>query len=411
MRQTHLFTKTAKTVPPEETSANAQLLLRAGYVDKLMAGVYTILPLGQMVLTKIEQIIREGMVAVGGQEIIMPALHPKQLWQTTGRVETMNEILYTTNDASGHEYILGPSHEEVVTPLLAKYVTSYRDLPVAVFQFQVKFRKELRPKAGLLRGREFIMKDMYSAHASSDDLEAYYLKVQTAYRKIFERVGLGDTTYRTLASGGAFSRYSHEFQTITVNGEDTIFLCEQCQLGINREIKSETISCPECQGENFTEHRAIEVGNIFKLQHRFSDSFGWQFTDATGVLKPIAMGCYGIGLTRLLGTIVEVHRDERGIIWPKAVSPFDAHLINLNKNSVQADQVYDTLQKAGFNVLYDDRVVSAGVKFGDADLIGISQRLVVSAKNGNKIEVKPRAAESGQLLSIEEYISAHAVNA
>lgn len=407
MRQSQLFTKTTKQAHADEPSTNAQLLLRAGYIDKLMAGVYTILPMGLRVLQKIEAIIRTEMESVAGQEITMPALQPKQPWLTTGRWDTMQDILYTMQDEAGHEYTLGPTHEEVVTPLVGKYIQSYRDLPKSVFQFQVKFRKELRPKSGLLRGREFIMKDMYSFHASQADLDTYYDQVTEAYRRVFAAVGIGDTTYLTYASGGVFSKYSHEFQTITAAGEDIIYLCANCHLAINREIKAETLACPGCGQTNFAEHKAIEVGNIFKLGTKFSDPFKLGFLDETGKNQPVLMGCYGMGLGRIMGTIVEVHHDATGITWPKAVSPYDMHLINLNKDSVQADMAYDRLQKAGISVLYDDRQVSAGNKFADADLIGISQRLVLSKKTGEQLEYKKRATDATELLTLEDIIKQH----
>lgn len=409
MRQSQLFTKTIKHTHADEPSVNAQLLLRAGYIDKLMAGVYTILPLGLRVFQKIEAIIRYEMESVSGQEIIMPALQPKQPWFTTGRWDTMRDILYTMTDEAGHEYTLGPTHEEIVTPLVGKYIQSYRDLPRSVFQFQAKFRKELRPKSGLLRGREFIMKDMYSFHANQADLDQYYDQVTEAYRRVFTAVGIGETTYLTYASGGVFSKYSHEFQTVTSAGEDIIYLCSNCQLAINREIKMETLACPSCAGSHFVEHKAIEVGNIFKLGTKFSTPFKLSYLDATGATQPILMGCYGMGLGRIMGTIVEVHHDEAGISWPKACSPFDFHLLNLNKDSVQSDNAYDRLQKAGFSVLYDDREISAGNKFADADLIGVSQRLVISKKTGAQLEYKQRNRNSGSatLLSLEDIIKQH----
>ncbi len=407
MRQSLLFTKTIKHEQTDEPSINAQLLLRAGYIDKLMAGVYTILPLGLRVLQKIENIIRREMENVASQEISMPALQPKQPWLITGRWDTMQDILYTIRDEGGHEYTLGPTHEEVVTPLVGKYIQSYRDLPRSVFQFQVKFRKELRPKSGLLRGREFIMKDMYSFHASQTDLDTYYDSVITAYRKVFFAVGIGKQTYLTYASGGVFSKYSHEFQTVTPAGEDIIYLCSNCQLAINREIKAETPNCPGCNTSSFEETKAIEVGNIFKLGTRFSNPFKLGYLDEAGNNQPVLMGCYGMGLGRVMGTIVEVQHDAAGICWPAAVSPYDMHLINLHKDSVQADLIYEGLQNAGISVLYDDRAVSAGSKFADADLIGISQRIVTSKKTADKIEYKLREQTTTQLLTLKEIIKNH----
>jgi prolyl-tRNA synthetase len=407
MRQSILFTKTSKHVQGDEPSTNAQLLLRAGYIDKLMAGVYTILPLGQRVLYNLEQIIRRAMESIAGQELTMPALQPKQSWVTTGRWDTMQDILYTLRDEAGHEYTLGPTHEEIVTPVVGKFIQSYRDLPRSVFQFQVKFRKELRPKSGLLRGREFIMKDMYSFHATQADLDNYYERVSAAYRQVFADVGIGDATYLTFASGGAFSKYSHEFQTVTPAGEDVIYICQSCRLAVNREIKPETAHCPGCGQVNFTEHKAIEVGNIFQLGTKFSQPFGLQYLDAAGQTQPVIMGCYGMGLGRIMGTIVEVHHDDKGIIWPESVSPYKLHLINLNKDSVQADEIYDLLQKAGISVLYDDREISAGNKFADADLLGITHRLVTSQKTGSAVEYRRRGASQAAHVSVEQIIQQH----
>lgn len=407
MRQSQLFTKTIKHEQSDEPSINAQLLLRAGYIDKLMAGVYTILPLGLRVLQNIESIIRREMENVASQEISMPALQPKQPWLTTGRWESMQDILYTMRDEAGHEYTLGPTHEEVVTPMVGKYIQSYRDLPRSVFQFQIKFRKELRPKSGLLRGREFIMKDMYSFHANQADLDRYYDEVIAAYRKVFIAVGIGEQTYLTYAAGGVFSKYSHEFQTISAAGEDTIYLCSQCRLAVNREIKAETPTCPACGADNFTEAKAIEVGNIFKLGTKFSNPFHLGYLDEAGKNQSVLMGCYGMGLGRIMGTIVEVHHDSNGIIWPAAVSPYAIHLINLNKDSVQSDLIYHGLQNAGISVLYDDRKVSAGSKFADSDLVGISCRIVTSQKTADKLECKQRGEVTAQLLTLAEVIKQH----
>ncbi|EKD78521.1 MAG: Proline-tRNA ligase [uncultured bacterium] len=408
MRQSQLFTKTSKQLNQEETSINAQLLVRGGFINKLMAGVYTLLPLGKRVVDRIEQVIREEMNGVGGQEVAMPTLSAKDLWVTSGRWETMQDIFYMVTDEADHTYVLCPTHEEVVVPLVKHFVQSYKDLPLAVYQFQTKFRKELRPKSGILRGREFLMKDMYSFHTSQADLDTYYDQVLQAYRRIFDRLGIGAQTHLTVASGGVFSRYSHEFQTVTPAGEDIIYICQQCQLAVNREIRADTPVCPQCQGSDVHEAKAIEVGNIFKLGTKYTDAFDVSVTDATGQRVPVVMGCYGIGLTRLLGTIVEIHHDERGMIWPEAVAPFAIHLINLNKDSVQSDTVYEALQQAGYSVLYDDRQISAGAKLGDADLLGLPTRLVLSAKTGQQLEVKRRLESTTTLMTVDQFISHHA---
>ncbi len=409
MRQSQLFTKTQKEFPKGEISRNAQLLIRAGFIDKLMAGVYTLLPLGLRVHKKIENIIREEMNKLGAQEIFMPSLQPKENWEQTGRWKTMDD-LYKVIDISGREMALGPTHEEIVSPLVKKFVNSYKDLPFAVYQFQNKFRMELRSKSGILRGREFIMKDLYSFHLDEKSLDEFYEKVKEAYFNIFSRVGLKEKTYLTFASGGSFSRYSHEFQTVTLAGEDIIYVCEKCALAINKEIKGETSKCPVCGGEKFREEKAIEVGNIFKLKNKYSHPFDLSVTDQKGEKKEVVMGCYGIGLGRLLGTIVEVYNDEKGILWPETVAPFQVHLIEVPSENPEvkktAEEVYTELEKKGREVLYDDREVSAGEKFADADLIGIPYRVVISEKSLAKggVEVKKRSEEKSQIMKLEELI-------
>ncbi|MBI3671419.1 prolyl-tRNA synthetase [Candidatus Azambacteria bacterium] len=413
MRQSQLFTKTRKEAPKDEVAKNAQLLIRAGFVDKLQAGVYTYLPLGFLVFKKIENIIREEMNKAGGQEILMPSLHPKENWEKTGRWDTMDD-LYKVKDSSERENALGATHEEVVVPLAKKFIHSYKDLPFSVYQIQNKFRMELRAKSGILRGREFIMKDFYSFHKDEKDLADFYEKMKGVYKAIFERVGIGEKTYLTFASGGSFSKYSHEFQTATDAGEDIIYVCNKCSIAINKEIKSEQKSCPECGGENFEEKKSIEVGNIFELKTRYSDPFELTYKDEDGSDKPVMMGCYGIGLGRLLGTIVEVYNDENGIIWPEAVAPFKAHILAFyskdeekNKRIVaEADRIYESLQSKGVDVFYDDRKdISFGEKLKDADLIGIPEVVIISEKTLEKdsVEVKKRGERQGKLVNIKEY--------
>jgi len=405
MKQSKLFTKTKKEAPKDEVSINAQLLIRAGFVDKLMAGVYTFLPLGLRVMKKIENIIREEMSAIGGQEISMPALQPKENWITTGRWETMDD-LYKIKDASEREFALGSTHEEVVSPLVKKFVNSYKDLPLYAYQFQNKFRMELRAKSGLLRGREFLMKDLYSFHLTEEDLDKYYEKAKEAYFKIFERFGIKEKTHLTFASGGSFSKYSHEFQTISEAGEDIIYICDKCGLAINKEIKPETEKCPECGEANFREEKAIETGNIFKLMNKYSKPFNLTVADEKGEQKEVLMGCYGIGLSRAMGTIVEVFHDEKGMIWPEAVAPFKVHLLSLGKNE-EAEKIYQELSEKGIEVLLDDREVSAGEKFADADLIGIPYRVVISEKSlkAGGVEVKRRSEEKSEIIETEKLLS------
>jgi prolyl-tRNA synthetase len=402
MKQSKLFTKTKKEAPKDEVSVNAQLLIRAGFADKLMAGVYTFLPLGLRVMEKIENIIREEMNAIGGQEVSMPALQPKENWMTTGRWETMDD-LYKIKDASEREFALGSTHEEVIAPLMKKFVSSYKDLPLYAYQFQNKFRMELRAKSGLLRGREFLMKDLYSFHLTEEDLDEYYEKAKEAYFKIFERFGIKKKTHLTFASGGSFSKYSHEFQTISEAGEDIIYICNKCGLAVNKEIKPETEKCPECGESDFREEKAIETGNIFKLMNKYSKPFNLTVADEKGEQKEVLMGCYGIGLSRAMGTIVEVFHDEKGMIWPEAVAPFRVHLLSLGKNE-EAEKIYQELSEKGIEVLFDDRELSAGAKFADSDLIGIPYRVVVREKSlkAGGVEMKKRNEEKSEIFEVEK---------
>lgn len=410
MKQSQLFTRTQKSAPADEVSANAKFLARGGFSDKLMAGVYNILPLGLRVLKKIEQIIREEVDAIGGQEIFMSSLHSKENWKKTDRWSTMDD-LYKVKDTSGREFALGSTHEEIIVPLVKKFIQSYKDLPFAVYQIQNKFRMELRAKSGLLRGREFLMKDLYSFHLNEQDLNEYYEKAKEAYWKILERVGLKEKTYFTFASGGTFSKYSHEFQTLSEAGEDTIYICEKCQNAINKEIKNETLACPVCGGKKFKKEKAIEVGNIFKLMDKFTKPFGLKVTDANGKEKILIMGCYGIGLQRLMGTIVEIHHDKNGIIWPESVAPFKIHLLELRdekeKVREEAEKIYKNLSAKNIEVLYNDRDISAGEKFADADLIGIPWRAVVSEKSlkSGGVEMKKRGEKKGKIIPADKIIN------
>lgn len=558
MKYSKLFGRTRHNPPCDADSVNAKLLTQAGFVEKLAAGIYNFLPLGQRVLTKVCNIIREEMNAVEGQEILMPSLHPVDIWETTGRRKSMDEILYKTRASGDKEFVFGPSHEEVVTPLVAKYIQSYKDLPLSVYQIQTKFRDEPRAKSGLLRGREFGMKDMYSFHTDEADLDKYYETVKDAYFKVFERCGL--KAYIIEASGGAFSdKFSHEFSVETPAGEDTIILCEKCGTAQNLEIAeghvegledekelpmeeikierdfsiaksaklygipeakilktvvyevedggligivirgdlnvsdvklerylkrrlrpatpealknaglvqgfispvnmSEEIGisfiadnsvksvknfvtgankvgydyknvnvgtdftvkefvdlvevktgfkCPKCH-EHLSEIKAVEGGNIFKLGTKFANAFGMNFADNDGKLKPVVMGCYGIGTTRLVGTIVEARHDEKGIIWPKSVAPYLVHLISLgNDESVikDAEKLYEKLNKEGVEVLFDDRDAGAGVKLNDADLIGLPLRIVISKRTleSKGVEWKERTNAESEIVAIADLV-------
>jgi prolyl-tRNA synthetase len=402
MRQSQLFTKTVKELPKDETSYNAQALIRAGFIDKVAAGVYSYLPLGKRVLDKICNVIREEINAVGGQEILMTSLIPKENMEATGRWEVF-DVLFRLNGSDEREYALGATHEEIVSPLAKKFILSYKDLPFGVYQIQTKFRNEKRAKAGLLRGREFLMKDLYSFHVDQTDLDAYYEQVTEAYKKIYHRLGLGDITYVTYAAGGTFSKYSHEFQTLAEAGEDLIYICDKCHIAINKEIIAEQDTCPVCGNKKLTEKKAIEVGNIFKLGTKFSSSFNISYKDNSGKENLAIMGCYGIGPSRVMGTIVETYHDAKGIIWPESIAPFKIHLLSLNENEAAA-RIYEDLVKAGFEVLYDDREASAGEKFADADLIGCPYRIVVSKKTlaDDSVEVKRRNEDKSVLVNIKK---------
>lgn len=408
MLQSQLFTRTKKEAPKDEKSVNAQLLARGGFVDKLMAGVYSYLPLGFRVFKKIENIIREEMNKIGGREVLLPSLHPKENWQKTNRWQYPE--MFKLKSRSGKNFSLGWTHEEIITPLVKKFVLSYKDLPIFIYQIQDKFRDELRAKSGLLRGVEFVMKDLYSFHQDERDLDKYYEKVKKAYFQIFKRCGLEKQTFLTLASGGTFSKYSHEFQTVTPYGEDKIYLCQKCKLAINKEIiQKEKYQCSKCKSKKLKAKKAIEVGNIFNLKDKFSKTFNLKFRDKDGKEKTVLMGCYGIGLGRLMGAVVEVHHDKNGIIWPKEVAPFQVHLIqieNTKKVKRVAEKLLQDLQKAKVEVLYDDRDKSAGEKFVEADLIGIPLRVVISERTlrKNSVELKRRNEKKTKLVKLNQLL-------
>ena len=328
MRQSELFTQPRREAPADEVATNAKLLVRAGFIHKEMAGVYSFLPLGWRVLQKLENLIRQEILTLGAQEILMPALQPKENWQTTGRWDKMTD-LYKLRDRSERELALGPTHEEIITPLVKNYLNSYQDLPLSVFQFQTKFRMEPRAKSGLLRGREFLMKDLYSFHRDETDLQHFYDLVTVAYKRIFEILGLTEKTYLTLAAGGTFAEFSHEFQVLTPAGEDSIRLCKSCHLAVNEEIFDRKNNCPGCGTQKLESETAIEVANIFKLGTNFSQVFNLTYRDETGVNQPMIMGCYGLGVSRLMGALVEILSDERGLVWPEAAAPFPIHLLSL----------------------------------------------------------------------------------
>ncbi|MFY9457524.1 MAG: aminoacyl--tRNA ligase-related protein [Candidatus Spechtbacterales bacterium] len=404
MRQSQLFTKTLKNAPSEETATNAKLLTRGGFVYKNSAGVYSYLPLGWRVIGKISKIIREEMNAIGGVEIFMPALVDRKYLEATDRFKLDVGFDVLGKSDKKPPYALGWTHEEVLTAIASKYMSSYKDLPVALYQIQTKFRNETRAKSGLLRGREFLMKDLYSFHASEEDLFAYYEKVKEAYFNVFKRCNL--SVLCTVAGGGDFTiSNTHEFQVLADAGEDSIFYCAKCCYAENREISEfkKGGKCIKCDGQ-VLQGNAIEVGNIFPLGAKYSEAFGLKFTDEGGSKKLVVMGSYGIGVSRLMAAVVEIHNDERGIIWPRNVAPYEAHLVYVPsrdpKIKNEADKLYDLLQKEGVEVLYDDRVdVSAGEKFTDADLLGMPLRIVLSERTlaEHCVEFKKRDEQNTEL--------------
>ena len=412
MKQSHLFTKTKKEAPTDEVSKNAELLIRGGFIHKEMAGIYSYLPLGLRVLKKIENIIREEVNTVGGQEVSMTTLQNPELWEKTNRwSDEAVDCWFKTKLKNDAELGLGFSHEEPLVNILTNFISSYKDLPISIYQFQTKFRNELRVKSGLLRGREFFMKDMYSFHTDPKDFNNFYEKMKNVYKNIFQRVGIGHITYLTFASGGIFSKYSHEFQTITPAGEDTIYINEQNGIAVNKEVlNDEVLKNLGLEKDKLVERRAIEVGNIFELKDKFSKPLDLSFKDLKGQKHDVLMGCYGIGLGRLMGAVVEALADERGIIWPETIAPFSLHLLSLGEGSAllqEADKVYKNLSKNGLEVLFDDRLeVSAGEKFADSDLLGIPWRAVVSERSLKEggVEIKKRTEEKGKIVSVNKLL-------
>lgn len=408
MRQSHLFTKTRREAPTDEVSQNAILLTRAGFIHKELAGVYAFLPLGKRVIEKISQIIREEMNAIGGQEVSMTTLQPKEIFEKTDRWDDKKvDNWFKTKLANGTELGMGLTHEEPIVHALSDYVSSYKDLPVLVYQIQTKFRNELRAKSGLLRGREFLMKDMYSFARTQGEHEQIYEKVASAYHKIYDRLGIGNITYRTYADGGIFTkRFSDEFQTLSEIGEDTIYLDKDKKIAVNKEVYTdENLAKMGLRKEQLVEKHAIEVGNIFPLESKYTDALNVYYKDESGNKNSIIAGCYGIGISRLMGVFGEIFSDEKGLIWPKEVAPFRVHLISLNQNEA-AEEIYKTLQAQGIEVLYDDRDARAGEKFADADLIGVPTRVVVGEKSveSKLLEVKDRNSDDVNMVTIEHLI-------
>ncbi|MEX0917280.1 MAG: aminoacyl--tRNA ligase-related protein [Candidatus Paceibacterota bacterium] len=408
MRQSQLFTKTRREAPSDEVAKSAQLLVRGGFIHKEMAGVYDYLPLGLRVLKNIMQVIREEVNKIGGQEILMTTLQDKEVWEKSGRWdESVVDIWFKTKLANGTELGVANTHEEPLTALLREHISSHKDLPKYIYQFQNKFRNELRAKSGIMRTREFIMKDMYSFSRNEEEFKEFYEKSAEAYGEIFKRLGIGAQTYRTLAAGGSFtSGLTDEFQTICDAGEDTIYIDEEKKLAVNKEVYTDDVLKEHgLKKENMKEARAVEVGNIFPLGSKYSEALGLLYKDEDGSSKPVIMGSYGIGPGRVMGTIVETLADDKGIIWPEEIAPFLLHLVALKEGA--GDELYEELVNVGVETLYDDRTVNAGEKFADSDLIGIPYRAIVGGKNREegKIEVVKRSTGETEFKSKEELIA------
>jgi len=411
MRLSQLFTKTSKTVPADESAKNAQLLIQAGYIHKEMAGVYAYLPLGKKVLHNISQIVRDEMDAIGGNEVWMTVLQPKEIWEKTDRWDDKKvDNWFKTKLANGTELGVGLTHEEPITDMLRDFVSSYRDLPVYIYQIGTKFRNELRAKSGLMRGREFLMKDLYSFSRDQKEHDEFYENCAEAYMKIYQRLGIGDITYRTYASGGIFSKFSDEFQTLSDIGEDTIYLHEGKRIGVNQEVYTDEVLAE--LGLNKTElveKKAVEVGNIFPLGSKYADALGLYYTDGDGQQQSVVMGSYGIGISRLMGLLAEHFADDKGLVWPEEVAPAQVYLVRLGDSTAvikQADELYEKLQHEGIETLYDDRDARPGEKFGDADLLGVPYRVVVSDKTAENstYELKARRENDSSQVGFDELV-------
>ncbi len=412
MKMSQLFTKTSKNTPGDEQAKNAQLLIQAGFIHKEMAGVYVFLPLGKRVLDNISNVVRQEMNAIGGQEVQMTVLQPKEIFEKTDRWDEKKvDNWFKTRLTNGTELGMGLTHEEPIVDSMKDFVSSYKDLPILVYQIQTKFRNEKRAKSGLLRGREFTMKDMYSLARSQEEHAEIYEKVAEAYARVYERLGIGDVTYRTYADGGIFTkRFSDEFQTISPIGEDTVYVHEGKKIAFNEEIMSdEMLAKMGVKREELVEKRGVEVGNIFPLESKYPDALELFYDDENGKQQSIIMGCYGIGISRLVGMLAEYFADEKGLVWPEEIAPFKVVIARLGEEDAvaqAADDLYAELRKAGVEVLYDDRDVRPGEKFADADLMGLPYRVVVSAKTLEKgsFEVKARTASEASFVSHEDVI-------
>ena len=380
MRLSKTFIKTLREAPKDEVAKNGAFLTRAGYIHKEMAGVYDYLPLGLLVIENIKNVVREELNKLGCQELLMSALQNPAPWEKSGRFSDQEvDIWFKTELSSGGVLGLAPTHEEPITELMKSYISSYKDLPLYVYQFQTKFRNEFRAKSGILRGREFLMKDLYSFHASEEDLDDFYAKVEKAYANIYKRLGIGDCTYETFASGGIFSKFSHEFQTVLPIGEDEIYYNTDKSVVLNKEVyNDEVLEELGAKGQKFETTNAAEVGNIFKLKFKYSEPLGLKFIDENNKPQTVYMGCYGIGVSRLMGVIAEKYADDKGLVWPEIVAPFKYYLIGIgDKGAEEAEKFYAGRED---EILFDDRDKRPGEKFADSELMGIPFRVVISDK-------------------------------
>jgi prolyl-tRNA synthetase len=408
MKVSNLFTKTLKHAPADEVAKNAQLLIRAGYVYKEMAGAYAYLPLGLRVLEKIKQIVREEMNEIGSNELIMTGLQRREIWEKTTRwSDDVVDVWFKTKLKDETEVGLAWSHEEPIVEMLRSYIQSYKDLPISLYQFQTKFRNELRAKSGIMRGREFVMKDMYSFHNSAENLDEYYKQTIEAYKRVYERLGIGHDTYVTFASGGAFTKFSHEFQTITDAGEDVIYLHREKNIAINEEVIDEAADELGVARDELEKVKTAEVGNIFNFGSQKTDEMDLYFTGEDGKQHSLFIGSYGIGITRVMGVIAEKLSDEKGLIWPEAIAPYKVYLVQIGESSKEtADRVYQQLIDSGVEVLYDDRDERAGQKFADSELIGIPYRITISDRTIESAIYEFTTRKTGQteLLTVDELL-------
>lgn len=402
MRVSKLFTKTLKNSPADEVAKNAQLLIRAGYVYKEMAGVYAYLPLGLRVVEKIKQVVREEMNAIDSNELTMTGLQRKEVWEKTGRWDDKTvDVWFKTALQDGTVLGLGWSHEEPIVEMMKHYVSSYKDLPVSLYQFQTKMRNELRAKSGIMRGREFVMKDMYSFHSTKEDLDDYYNRSIEAYKRAYARLGLGDDTYVTFASGGAFTKFSHEFQTICDAGEDVIYLHREKNIAVNEEVIDDAVKELDISRDELEKVKTAEVGNIFNFGSQKTDEMGLYYTDSEGKRQSLYVGSYGIGITRVMGVIAEKMSDSKGLIWPDNIAPYKVYLVSIGENgNKKADEIYKRLTEEGIEVLYDDREERPGAKFADSELLGIPYRLTISDRSVENGQCEFTARKSGETLLI-----------